>query len=37
MKTYVGGYVTNINNMQSLSCWEIQQTQIYLLDMIQKA
>ena len=28
MQSYMGGNITNINNIQSLSGWDIQQTQI---------
>ena len=36
MQTCLGGYATNIYNIQSLSGWDIQQTQIYSMDMMQK-
>ena len=32
----MGGYTTNINNIQNLSGWVVQQTQIYSMDIVQK-
>ena len=36
MQTYMISYATSINKIQSLSGWDIQQTQIYLMNMAQK-
>lgn len=37
MQADIGGYATNVINIQNLSGWSIQQTQIYSMDFIQKA
>ena len=37
MQAYIGGYTTNVINIQNLSGWGIQQTQIYSMDFVQKA
>ena len=34
MQAYLGGYASNINNIQKLLEWDIQQTQIYSIGMV---